>query len=77
MGRVATISHDTWPRQVGLFGRRVDVCFHYNTAHRVLGRIVRDDAEEPYQTIILLDDGRVVLAAECQFNLLPQEKEPT
>jgi hypothetical protein len=36
-----------------------------------LGTIVRDDNEPPWRTIIRLDDGRVVLASECQYSPFP------
>lgn len=50
-------------------GRRVLVCFHRDTTKLIPGVIVRDDAEHPYITVISLDDGRYVLATECQYQL--------
>ena len=69
MGVVNTIAFDKWPKQGSHLGKRVDVCFHYDTSRRVKGTIVRDDAEEPHITIISLDSGKVVLATECQYSL--------
>jgi len=68
MGIAKNISHDTFPRQGDLVGRRTDVCFLYDTSHVISGTIVRDDREEPFVTIIRLDDGRYVLATECMYS---------
>jgi hypothetical protein len=67
------ITHDKFPRQNSWLNRAVSVCFHYDTSHRVAGRIVRDDAEDPHYTIIALVDGRCVLSTECQYTLEPEE----
>lgn len=67
MGVVSNISATSWPKQGGHLGKRVRVCFHFDTSHTFPGTIVRDDAEEPWVTIISLDIGRVVLATECQY----------
>jgi len=69
MGCVKGITHNQFPRQSDWLGRRVNVCFHYDTAHMFPGVIVRDDMEEPFLTIIALDNGRYVLATECQYSL--------
>ena len=76
MGCVKTITYNTFPKQKGkdyrfpgmAVGAKVKVCFHYDTNHCVRGRIVRDDLEEPFETIIRLDDGRYVRGTECQFS---------
>lgn len=67
MGAIASISANEFPRQGSNLGRRVNVCFHHDTEITVGGEIVRDDVEEPYRTIIRLDDGRHVLSTECQY----------
>lgn len=78
MGVYDNISIDKFPKQGSFAGKRVKVIFHYKIDEFVLGRFVRDDAEarmigdhkaEPIG-IIALDDGRYVLATECQFSLL-------
>ncbi len=69
MGCVKTITHDTMPRQGSWLNKRVDVCFHFDTGHRLPGVIVRDDDEDPMVTIIRLDNGRLLLATECQYSL--------
>lgn len=70
MGCIATISHDKHPDQGPHYGRRVSVCFHFDASHTIGGTIVRDDAQEPYQTIIKTDDGRYLIATECQYRLI-------
>lgn len=78
MGCVETISYNSFPKQKDKnykypkfsVGARVKVCFHYDTKHVVFGNVVRDDLEEPYETIIKLDDGRYIRAVECQFSYI-------
>lgn len=72
MGVVKNIRFDQFPKQCrasdfGGVGTDVLVLFNYDTEHKIPGVIVRDDAEEPYVTIIKLLDGRYVLATECQY----------
>lgn len=69
MGCVKTISKFEFPKQSGHVNQLVEVCFHYDTSKTVAGRIIRDDIEEPYETLIQLDNGRVVRGVECQFSL--------
>lgn len=76
MGVHRNIDYDRYPKQGALKGFRTLVYFHYNLAHEpVAGTIIRADVEDPCQTIILLDDGRVVLGSECHH--APQELTPT
>lgn len=69
MGNRDNISYDQFPKQGSHLGRRVEVCFHYNTSRLLGGTVIRDDHEEPWVTIIALDDGRYVLADECQYHV--------
>lgn len=69
MGCVKNITHSQFPCQSDWLGKRVNVCFHCDTAHVFPGVIVRDDADTPLVTIIALDDGRCVLGKECQYSL--------
>jgi hypothetical protein len=69
MGVVANISSDSWPKQGSHLGKRVRVCFNYDTSRCVMGTVVRDDNEAPWLTVISLDSGKVVLATECQYSL--------
>lgn len=73
MGSVKTIDIDKFPKQGEWLGKRAKVCFNYNTNKSTEGTYVRDDSEEPFVTIIKLDDGRYVLSSECQHQ--PQEGE--
>ena len=76
MGCVENIAYDRFPKQKDknykypefAVGARVEVCFHYDTRKKCMGTVVRDDLEEPFETIIKLDDGRYVRAVECQFS---------
>jgi hypothetical protein len=67
MGTVANIGMYCFPRQSDWVGRRVRVCFHYDTEVAIGGEMVRDDYEAPWLCIIKLDDGRYVMATECQY----------
>ncbi len=69
MGIVESISATGFPKQGKYLGMRTDVCFHYDTSRLVGGAVVRDDNAPPYLTIIRLDDGRHVLATECQYSV--------
>ncbi|MMZ62603.1 hypothetical protein D1872_248190 [compost metagenome] len=70
MGVHSNISTNLFPKQGSFLDRRVLVSFNYDTNNTVLGTIVRDDIEDPFVTIIKLDDGRFVLSTECQFTEL-------
>jgi hypothetical protein len=75
MGVHKNITIDSFPKQGQWVGKEVEVCFHYNTGRLIKGKIIRDDAEDPFKTIIALDDGRVVSGGECQYSL-PHLKDP-
>jgi hypothetical protein len=69
MGVSAFVSGTKYPEQdKNSIGKRVGVYFNYNTETKYLGTMLRYDKTEPYQCIIQLDDGRVVLATECQYS---------
>lgn len=76
MGCVSTISYDNFPKQADdnykypKVGKRVSVCYHFDTSKKHTGVIVRDDIEEPWQTIIALENGRYILATECQYSFI-------
>lgn len=69
MGCVATITAEKFPQQSDRVGTRVEVCFHYDTSARFDATVIRDDLETPWQMILQLEDGRVVLGSECQYSL--------
>lgn len=76
MGCINNITFDSFPRQKDknyrypefAVGSRVEVCYHFDASKRHIGTIVRDDIEEPYETIIKLDNGRYLRGVECQFS---------
>ena len=70
MGCVANITAEIFPKQGSHLGKRVRACFHYDTTKYVDGEVVRDDMEQPFLTVIRLDDGRHVLATECQYQTI-------
>lgn len=67
MGCVKGIDFKNFPEQSRMLHKRVKVCFNY-TSPDIRGRCVRDDMQEPYVSIFALDDGRFVLATECQYS---------
>lgn len=69
MGVVGTISATRWPKQGPHLGRSVQVCFDYDMTVTLAGRVVRDDYEEPWVTLIEMEGGRYVLATECQYSV--------
>jgi hypothetical protein len=75
MGVIGNISAMAFPKQGDWLGKRVEVCFQYNADHTIGGMVVRDDREEPFRTLIRLDDGRYVLTTECQHTL-PVDPSP-
>lgn len=77
MGVVATIDADKFPRQGSHLGCEVKVCFNYDSSRIIRGRIIRDDMEEPFRTVIMLEDERVVLSIECQYSLPALERKAT
>lgn len=70
MGVQAGINFDSFPNQGDWLGRRVKVIYEYDGSKAHYGEIIRDDSVEPYRTIIELDNGRILLATECQFSLV-------
>ena len=70
MGVHANIGAEKFPKQGEYIGqKRVLVCFNYDSSRTFPGVCIRDDIEEPFVTIFHLDDGRAVLATECQYQL--------
>lgn len=66
MGMHHNIDHEKFPKQSEGLGRKVEVCFNYDTS-----KMIGDDYEEPFHMIIKLDDGRYILATECQYRPVP------
>lgn len=69
MGAVKNIGYDKFPKQGELLNKDVQVCFRYDTSKVINSTVVRDDYEEPWLTIIRLNDGsgRYILSSECQY----------
>jgi len=70
MGIVAGVTHDTFPKQSERVGTDVEVCFRYDTSHRLPGTVVRDDMEEPHLQVFRIQQGEVrryILSTECQY----------
>lgn len=74
MGCVKGIGYDEYPQQSDRLHSRVEVCFNYDVTRTIKGTIVRDDREDPGETIIRLDDGRYLRATECQYSYVREEK---
>lgn len=79
MGIENKIDINNFPKQysvkessTGGIGRKVEVCFNYQSDKIIEGVIIRDDCEVPYRKIIRLNDGRVILATECQYSTLDE-----
>ena len=83
MGCIDTITYDKFPKQKDenykypefKVGSRVKVCYHFDTSKCHYGTIVRDDLEEPFETIIKLDNGRYLRAVECQYSYIDEIDE--
>lgn len=67
MGVVETIGIDKFPQQSESVGKKIKVCFNYDTSRYLEALIIRDDIGEPGVTLLLLEDGRVIDATECQY----------
>ena len=77
MGCNKHIDYDRYPEQYkDNPSGRVMVCFGYKTDRELPATVIRDDAEDPGLTILMLDDGRVVTSTECQYRAMtPQERK--
>lgn len=74
MGVVQNINYDNFPKQntngFAKVGARVRVYYGYDTSKFHEGVIVRSDDEEPFETIIKIDNGRFLRGVECQFQIM-------
>lgn len=68
MGCHPNIGLNKFPTQSEWLNLRTKVCFNYSSDEETMGTIIRDDDEEPFTTLIKLDDGRIVDAKECQYS---------
>lgn len=67
MGVHKNIGYDKFPKQGNLLYEEVMVCFDYDTSRLLIGKVIRDDVESPFLTLIELENKRVVSATECQY----------
>lgn len=70
MGYCKNITIDSFPKQGIQLGAAVEVIFNYDVTQTILGIVVRDDMEPPWETIIRLSDNRYLLASECQYTII-------
>ena len=69
MGSHKNISYEKFPKQADSVGQKVNVVYHFDTSKSHDGTIVREDIEEPFETIIKLDnEERYLRAVECQYS---------
>tara|TARA_R110002126_G_scaffold16615_1_gene66275 strand:+ start:3760 stop:3978 length:219 start_codon:yes stop_codon:yes gene_type:complete len=68
MGATPHINADAFPKQGAYIGKRVKVCYNYDTSRTVEGVVIRDDTTEPGLMIIHTDDGRALLSTECMWS---------
>ena len=67
MGVNINVDYDKFPEQGRWKGLRTEVIFRHQDKI-IMGTIVRDDMQEPFETIIQLDDGRIIRSTECQYS---------
>lgn len=75
MGVERNVGYGRYPKQGDFLGRGCTVVFDYDTTTPLRGTVIRDDEEHPYRCIIRLNDGRVVLATECQYSPDPKGRK--
>ena len=69
MGYKKNITFDNFPKQGNWLGKQVKVYYHYDTTKFHEGVIVRDDMEDPGNTIIYIpSENRYVLTTEVQYS---------
>ena len=56
-----------YPKQGEFCGMRVRVCFGFESEKLIEGFCLRNDAEQPFMTLIRLSDGRIVTGDECHY----------
>lgn len=69
MGYHYNVDYEKFPAQGVFLNKECKVCFNY-ADRTIKGKIVRDDMEEPFKTIIQLEDGRFVMSTECMYSII-------
>ena len=78
MPNLKHINTEAYPKQYAEnIGSRVKIEFN-GDRDQYYGTVIRDDAVEPFHTIIMLDDGRVIIASQagCCYSFLSDEDRP-
>lgn len=70
MGVVENVGYDIFPKQGHNLNKKVIVIFRYDSSKHLEGKIIRDDMEFPWVTIIKLNDERFILAGECMYSII-------
>ena len=73
MGIVKNIGYNLSPKASENVGKRIEECYVCEEDILKNGIIVRDDIEEPFETIIRVENIRYIRAEECQFSTLKLE----
>ena len=72
------VNAEAYPKQYAEnIGSRVKVELPWDRDQHY-GTIIRDDSVEPFHTIIMLDDGRVIIASQtsCRYSFLSNGDQP-
>ncbi|PEJ68687.1 hypothetical protein CN680_26045 [Bacillus pseudomycoides] len=70
MGVHPNVGINKFPKQGDWLNKEAKVMFNFDSSTMIKGVIVRDDMEEPFLTLIKLEDGRVIRSTECQYSLI-------
>lgn len=57
---------DEFPAQYPRVGQTVQISFP-QTKKRYAAKVLRDDVTKPFQTVLQLEDGRVLFGTECEI----------
>ena len=71
MGATHLIDAERYPDQGQDVNERVSVWYHSTSHIRHTGTRIRHDIAAPYRTILALDNGRILDATECHYELIP------
>ncbi|HDR6319134.1 TPA: hypothetical protein QCU53_006103, partial [Bacillus thuringiensis] len=69
MGVHPKVGLNKFPKQGDWLNKEAKVMFDYDGSTMTTGVIVRNDMEEPFITLIKLEDGRIIRSSECQYGL--------
>lgn len=70
MSRYKYVGVEAYPKQLPEYlNKKVVVMLNYDSKIPQRGKVIRADAGPPNETVIQLDDKRIVLGSECTFKL--------